>query len=434
MRVPFAVAQAEEGAPARISEDYEPTEGAPTGSPAVDPSIRSFGLRKRIQQYEAMENGKLVFRQTWPELYLDDGDGRSLLSAKNFPRLAAALEAYNYSTLQEAYRVQGPYRDAALQDYTQRKESGYADSFGHSSSECDLIVKRADSLVLSFVETSWTYTGGAHGMTSLHGVNFDAATGERLSLHQVFPDAEMLVDTLIGKLYAENNPAIFFDSMESTVADGVIHDKISWVIGPRGVTFYFNPYDIAPYASGIITTAIMFDERPGQFNEKYKHGPASYCEELIRYPADTVSLTDNGMGGTDKLLASVGDGTLTVTLNGKTYETPFMGTSPVTPVHVHTGDGRNYLYVDYGFASPKMGVGRQMNIYRLGADNVEFVRTTPYSFQRTVDLANTGEHWTDQWIMTDPFEFKIDDPYAIEDGKSKTHTVEIGTEGTPTFG
>ena len=89
---PLGVAQAEEE-PAEISGDFEPTEGAPLGTLAVDPSLRSFGLYKKVQQYEAMGEGKVVFRQTWPELYLADGDGRSMLGSKNFPRLAAALEA-----------------------------------------------------------------------------------------------------------------------------------------------------------------------------------------------------------------------------------------------------------------------------------------------------------------------------------------------------
>ena len=432
---PMGIAQAEEGAPAGISGSYEPAEGAPLGTLAVDPSLRSFGLYKKVQQYEAMGDGRVIFRQTWPELHLADGDGRSMLGAKNFPRLAAALEAYNDSVLQEAYRVQGQMREDALRDYARRKENGYADSFGGHSSESHLIVKRADALALSFLETNWTYTGGAHGMTAYTGVNFDAATGERLSLHQVFPDGEMLVEVLLQKLRAENHPATFFDSMESTVADQIIHDKASWVLGPRGVTFYFNPYEIAPYASGTITTAILFDERPGMFSEKYKRGPASYCEELAVYLAEPVSLQDNGMGKADKLMVGTGADAFAIMLNGKQiYRGAFLDGDKPTPVFVHTGDGRNFLYVDYGYASPQMGVGRQMDVFAMDAEKATFVKTVPYSLRRTIDLANTGEHWIGQWVMTDPYEFNIDEPHFSENGESKTHTVEIGMEGFPTFG
>ena len=435
MLAPLGVAQAEEVAPAGASADYEPTEGAPLGTLAVDPSLRSFGLYKKVQEYEAMGDGKVVFHQTWPELHLADGDGRSMLGSKNFPKLAAALEAYNHSTLQEAYRVQGQMREDALRDYAQRKKDGYADSFGGYSSESDLIVKRADALVLSFVESCWTYTGGAHGGQNYHGVNFDASTGERLSLYQVFPDGEQLVETLIAKLYEENKQGTFFDSMEATVADQIIHDKASWVIGPRGVTFYFNQYEIAAYAAGTITTTIMFDAQPGLFNEKYKLGPASYCEELTTYPTDTVSLYDDGAGKADSIMSFVDSDKLNIILNGKkVYSGPFVGGSKITPVFVHTGGGRNYLYVDYGFASPQMGVGRQMDVFAIDADRATFIKTVPYSFRRTIDLTNTGEHWIGQWVMTDPYEFNIDDPYDVQNGTSKTHTVEIGDFGTPTFG
>lgn len=431
---PLGVAQAGEE-PAEVSEDFEPTEGAPLGTMAVDPSLRSFGLYKKVQQYEAMDGGKVMFRQSWPELSLSDGDGRSMLGSKNFPKLAAALEAYNNSMRAEALRVQGQMREEASRDYQEQKKNGYGDSFNGHSWETDLIVKRADSLILSFVETQWTYTGGAHGGQMYRGVNFDASTGERLSLYQVFPDGEQLVETLIAKLYEENKQGTFFDSMEATVADQIIHDKASWVIGPRGVTFYFNQYEIAAYASGTITTTIMFDAQPGLFNEKYNLGPASYCEELTTYPADTVSLYDDGAGKADSIMAFVDSDKLNIILNGKkVYSGPFVGGSKITPVFVHTGGGSNFLYVDYGYASPQMGVGRQMDVFRLGSGKATFVHTSPYSFQRTFDQTKTSEHWIGQWIMTDPYEFNIDEPYLSTTGESKTHTVQIGEEGFPTFG
>ncbi len=61
---PLGVAQAG-GEPAEVSEDFEPTEGAPLGTIAVDPSLRSFGLYKKVNQYESMKDGKIMFRQTW---------------------------------------------------------------------------------------------------------------------------------------------------------------------------------------------------------------------------------------------------------------------------------------------------------------------------------------------------------------------------------
>lgn len=431
---PLGVAQAG-GEPAEVSEDFEPTEGAPLGTIAVDPSLRSFGLYKKVNQYESMKDGKIMFRQTWPELRLADGDGRSMLGSKNFPKLAAALKAYNDSAYQEAIREQSSGREEALRDWQERKKSGYADSFNGHSNERDLIVKRADSLILSFVETQWTYTGGAHGGQMYRGVNFDASTGERLSLNQVFPDGEQLVEVLIEKLYEENRQGTFFDSMEATVADQVIHDKVSWVIEPRGVTFYFNQYEIAAYASGTITTTIGFDERPGMFNPKYNLGPASYCEELTTFPADNVCLYDDGSGKLDTLMAFVNDNRLNIVLNGKVVcKKDFVGNNRVRPVLVHTGGNKNFLYIDYGFASPQMGVGRQMDVFRLDSGKATFVHTSPYSFQRTFDQTKTGEQWIGQWIMTDPYEFNIDEPYLSTTGESKTHTVQIGEEGFPTFG
>ena len=431
--VPMGIAQAGEE-PAEVAEDFEPTEGAPLGTMAVDVSLREMGLYKKVQQYEAMGDGKVMLRQTWPELYLADGDGRSMLKSKSFPRLAAALEAYTNSMCQEAYRVQGELREDALRDYQERKESGYGDSFMGYSWETDLLVKRADTLVLSFVEKNWTYLGGAHGQQTFKGVNFDTSTGERLSLHQVFPDPEMLVDAIIAHLRVENKPGTFNDNMESVVADGVIHDKISWTLGPRGATFYFNPYDIAAYAAGMITVTISFDEHRDLFEPKYKLGPASYCEEIPSYELTDVVLQDDGSGMRTALGVYPDSDKLTISLGSKKYEEHFFGGGDIHSVFVHTGAGNNYLYVDYGYASPQMGTGRQMEVFALDGGTPVFRGTFPYSFQRTIDLTNTGEHWIGQWIMTDPYEFNIDEINISANGQSKTHTVQIGSEGVPTFG
>ena len=223
--------------------------------------------------------------------------------------------------------------------------------------------------------------------------------------------------------------------MEATVADQVVHDKVSWVIEPRGVTFYFNQYEIAAYASGTITTTIGFDERPGMFNPKYNLGPASYCEELTNYPADNVCLYDDGSGKLDTLMAFADGDSLNIVLNGKVVcKKGFVGNNQIRPVFVHTGGNKNFLYVDYGFASPQMGVGRQMDVFELDSGKAVFKGTFPYSFQRTIDLFNTGESWIGQWIMTDPYEFNIDETHFSTNGQSKTHTVQIGEEGIPTFG
>ena len=37
----------------------------------------------------------------------------------------------------------------------------------------------------------------------------------------------------------------------------------------QGVTFYFNPYEIGPYAAGIFSIALRFDEVPELFNSQY---------------------------------------------------------------------------------------------------------------------------------------------------------------------
>ncbi len=432
------VAKGGEAPQAALSETCEQTEGAPTGTLAVDPTLRSFGLYKRLQHYEDTAEGKVMLRQQWPELYLQDCDGRSMLSMTNFPNLEKVLAAYNRSVKEEAVRLQKEMRKEARQDYALRKEDGYGEYFGGYTWEKDILIKRADSLALSFVEVCWTYTGGAHGMTIHTGMNFDAVTGARLELKDVFLDANQLTGVILEKLQEENHPGTFSDSLESIVADGVLHEKVSWVLGPRGVTFIYNPYEIAAYASGTITVTIPFDERPGLFREKYMRGPASYCEELPLYREVAVQRKDDGVGIQDMVGVSVvtqaDEGcTLRVTLNGQERLDSPVG-QEARPVFVHRGNGRNYLYIDCMGAGPGSAGAWELRVYDMDGEVPELIGTEPLSFRNMLDLTGTGENWTGYWIMTDPEEFWIDDNHISEGSVARSHPVGIGENGMPAFG
>lgn len=104
------------------------------------------------------------------------------------------------------------------------------------------------------------YEGGAHGMTSTVWQSFDPATGRRLRLSDLATGAHMDSLRALGERAfraakelppdaAFKNQGWFWETGRFALPDnfGVTRD---------GLVFHWNPYDIAPYASGASTITL----------------------------------------------------------------------------------------------------------------------------------------------------------------------------------
>lgn len=127
---------------------------------------------------------------------------------------------------------------------------------------------RCDEAVVSLLSSGESYTGGAHGYAWSAGKTFDPQTGEELSLSDVLKAPELLPAILSEKLLASYDAESFFDSPELLLAEYEI-DAYSWVLTEDGIDFYFNPYEIGPYASGIFAVSVGYEEQPDLFIDRY---------------------------------------------------------------------------------------------------------------------------------------------------------------------
>ncbi len=93
------------------------------------------------------------------------------------------------------------------------------------------------------------YTGGAHPMTILIGLNFDRATGRKLELN----DALRLIGKSVADISAEATRQFrqkFADAFFAEGADTNPENYSSFVISEDKVTFMFQAYQVAAYAAG----------------------------------------------------------------------------------------------------------------------------------------------------------------------------------------
>lgn len=107
------------------------------------------------------------------------------------------------------------------------------------------------------------FTGGAHPCTITTILRFNALTGEFITLDQVFPSMNQhkLQDLLLAKLMRNNDA----HSMDDLHKKGILEMTDMFVsnnfaMREDSIEFYYNEYDIAPYAYGAYTLCVGYDE------------------------------------------------------------------------------------------------------------------------------------------------------------------------------
>lgn len=184
----------------------------------------------------------------------------------------------------------------------------------HYHMEENLKIVRADSDYFTILGQSSSYSGGAHGYSGYAGYNFDSKTGKELTLDDILEDKETAAYAIAQDILENHEAAEFFaitdyDASEEVaqeqlsnaiyndyLADGHEYD-LNFVLGNNGIHFYFNPYAIAPYASGIIHAMISYDEQAGMINQNLNLARENYIEPMFY-----------GLYGTDTFYADIDNG------------------------------------------------------------------------------------------------------------------------------
>jgi hypothetical protein len=287
----------------------------------------------------------------------------------------------------------------------------------------DVLMCRADTLAVSFIQKEYTAGDGAHGMYGWQGVTLSTATGSPIPLSAIVKDREAMTKSICRHLRSEYPEGLYGD-MEKTVRELAEQDKLNWTLDPRGLTFYFNPYGLAPYAMGLLTTTILFAEEPTIFNESYTQKAPTYAQP---FTADTNLVTDLQEKGQRDIISVHADKGIHVTVNGK--ETVFPEElMDLQPVLIHMEDGRNYLYID---GKEKETSVRKTLAVQLKPDKASQVATLPYSFRCTKAVSPAVQvYWN---FLTNPNGFYFDQSSSFL-RSSKTDICSINEKGTLAYG
>ena len=213
-------------------------------------------------------------------------------------------------------------------------------------------VRRADSVVLSYVTDSYADYGFIEDFRSIWGRNYDVQTGKELLLSDVI----LNMDAIPGIVCKELNSHLWAgeDYPETVVKEYFMNtpeDGISWSLDYNGVTFYFGYDDFTEMSSVGKTATISFAEYSELFNKKYMNVPEAY---MVRLQLDYSFFTDldsdgileevncNGLfNETDRFYTQFG---IYTDVNGS-YQYEELFAYDYQPYYVKTEDGDHYIYL-----------------------------------------------------------------------------------------
>ena len=134
---------------------------------------------------------------------------------------------------------------------------------------------RIDHSVLSLFGLQSIYSGGMHAEISGIAANYDMLTGEVLTFGSIMhPDAqkEDFILLVLSKLEEKKDELYLYDDYENAVRQRLEGDENlyeDFYFTATGLNFFFSPYEVAPYASGIVTVEISYSELPGLLFDDY---------------------------------------------------------------------------------------------------------------------------------------------------------------------
>lgn len=134
---------------------------------------------------------------------------------------------------------------------------------------------RIDQGVLSLFGANAVYSGTFHPDRSCVSASYDLTTGDVLTLASIMSTeastkdfCDLVLDGLSemgeGDYLYEN----YADAVKQRFAVDPSQDE-AWYFSQTGLCFYFAPYEIAPYSSGIISVEIPYEQLTGRINDAF---------------------------------------------------------------------------------------------------------------------------------------------------------------------
>ena len=189
------------------------------------------------------DSGCTVFKMTYPVF-----EGKKALN----DTVAIYLNK-SFQTLENKanYTLQKLARQFIMMYQNDKKNNNRPNLIYQLDSKTTVI--RQDSTLLTVEFTTYSYTGGAHGATSTHFLNWDTKTNKKVTLNNILADGYPSPLTAIAEKIFRRQEKL---SDTSSLAHGYFFNNNrfalndNYLLTPMGIRFHYNEYEIKPYAAG----------------------------------------------------------------------------------------------------------------------------------------------------------------------------------------
>lgn len=155
-----------------------------------------------------------------------------------------------------------------IADYLKDMAPLYRQDKDHATSyNCEYIVstttRNGRDNMLSYVADTYSFAGGAHGFSQTLIRNFDASTGKRITLTDIFvPGFEQrLCDKIVERMCKKFDAEDIEGLREQVIFEGIDpYPTDNFVLGKDEITFIYVEDEIAPHAVGEISIAIPYSD------------------------------------------------------------------------------------------------------------------------------------------------------------------------------
>ncbi|QBG58388.1 hypothetical protein D2M30_4089 [Bacillus amyloliquefaciens] len=141
------------------------------------------------------------------------------------------------------------YIDHSYQEYVKNKKDGEKQGY-KAEYQTDFKVKYNQDGKLSIQTENYSYTGGAHGMTSVQTFNYDLAAKKQVALSDVLntkTKVNKTRDYLYG--YIKKHDDLFDQDVKKQ--EITLNNERPFFFTKNGIAVVFGQYDLGPYAAGI---------------------------------------------------------------------------------------------------------------------------------------------------------------------------------------
>lgn len=134
---------------------------------------------------------------------------------------------------------------------------------------------RVDEKVLSFFGNNVVFSGAGHPERTCVSASYDLVTGDVLTLASIMQKdatAEQFCNLVLNGLAEMAQGNYLYGNYKQTVTQRFTQDPThdeAWYFTQTGMCFYFDPYEIAPYSSGVITVEIPYENLRDLLHEDY---------------------------------------------------------------------------------------------------------------------------------------------------------------------